>query len=175
MKKFIFLITFILILFVSLSSVNAGLFWDTTMECQQFSITLPEGFSESEGWGSNDEHTNEIYAGTGIPSGDEVHRWLVIQELGTTKNYTDFYDFGDRLDNKVVVDNYTNGSLLVEKCYSITSKRFNGIENYTYAEFDKDGYHYGMLISYESDLDDLKLSTDVELVKNVMNSVNHKK
>ena len=52
----------------------------------------------------------------------------------------------------------------------------NGIihENCTYAYFDKAGYHYEMIITYKGNINNLKLSDDVKLVKEVKDSLKHK-
>ena len=161
MKKSYVLIT-ALILFLSISTVSAGLFGFGTIECDQFSIDIPSGFSITEGWESYPElHVNHIWLGTGIPTGDETHRWFDMSE---NKVYND-----DLVHNKVVVENYTEDNLLIEKCHSE-----NGADNFTYAEFDKEGHHYVITISWKNDLEKLNLADDVELIKKVIDSTKHK-
>ena len=161
MKKEYILIT-IIILFLSVSAVSAGLFGPSTIECDKFSIDIPSGFHTTEGWEDAPElHVNHIWLGTGIPSGDETHRWFDMSE---NKAYKD-----DLVHSKVVVKKYTEDDLLVEKCHSA-----DGDTNFTYAEFDKEGHHYVITISWENDLEKLDLADDVELIKDVMDSTEHK-
>ena len=166
MKKLFFFIAIILVVLCSFSSVNA-------MACQQFSIDLPSGFEETDGWGSSAEHKNEIYAGNGIPFNGKVHRWLEIQETGTSDEYKDF-DYSNVFESEYLLDDYSEGNLYVAK-FNIPNFD-NGIvkENFTYAHFDKGGYHYEMYISYNGNINNLKLSDDVDMVKGVQNSLKHK-
>ncbi len=166
MKKLFFFIAIILVVLCSLSSVNA-------MSCQQFSIDLPSGFEETEGWGSDAEHINEIYAGNGIPFNGKVHRWLQIEEVGTAEEY-EGYDYSTLFDSEYLLENYTEGNLFVGKFNAPNFKKGVIDENFTYAHFDKDGYHYEMLITYNGNIKNLKLSDDVNLVKGVQNSLKHK-
>lgn len=166
MKKIFFFLILILSVLSSLTIVSA-------MDCQQFSINLPDGFAKTEGWGSNDEHVNEIYAGTGIPKKGEVHRWLQIEEAGLSAEYDD-YDYNPLFESEYLLENYTKDDLFVGK---ISAPNFDeGVihENFTYAHFDKNGYHYEMIITYNGNINNLKLSDDVELVKEVKNSLKHK-
>ena len=166
MKKLFSLVIIILIILSSLTIVSA-------MECQQFSIKLPDGFAETEGWGSNEEHINEIYAATGIPRNGEVHRWLQIEEIGTTAEYNDA-EYSELFESEYSLENYTEENLFIGK---ISIPNFdNGIihENCTYAYFDKAGYHYEMIITYKGNINNLKLSDDVKLVKEVKDSLKHK-
>ena len=167
MKKLFFCIGIILIFLCCLSSVNA-------LSCQQFSIDLPDGFEETDGWGSSAEHTNEIYAGNGIPFNGKVHRWLQIEEMGSSTDYKDYYDFDEITGNQYLLENYTEGDLFVAK-YNVPNLETSVIrENFTYAHFDKDGYHYGMIITYNGNINNLRLSDDVDLVKGVKDSLRHR-
>ncbi len=166
MKKLFFFLAIILVVFCSLSSVNA-------LSCQRFSIDLPDGFEETDGWGAR-VHVNDIYAGTGIPFNGKVHRWLEIKETGTAGEYKDF-DYTKVFEREYLLDDYSDGNLYVAK-FNIPNFD-NGIvkENFTYAHFDKDGYHYEMYISYNGNKNNLKLSDDVDMIKGVQNSLKHKK
>ena len=166
MKKLFFFLAIILVVFCSLSSVNA-------LSCQRFSIDLPDGFEETAGWGAR-VHVNDIYAGTGIPFNGKVHRWLEIKETGTAGEYKDF-DYTKVFEREYLLDDYSDGNLYVAK-FNIPNFD-NGIvkENFTYAHFDKDGYHYEMYISYNGNKNNLKLSDDVDMIKGVQNSLKHKK
>lgn len=168
MKKIYFVIILILIALVSLSAVNAR------MGCQQFSISIPDGFAETEGWGSSSEHIDEVYVANGIPGPGKVHRWLEIHEVGTTDEFKDF-DYSNLTESGFILDKYTDGNLFVAK---ISIPGFdNGVivENFTYAHFDKDGYHYEMFISYKGNINNLKFSDDVTLIKDLKNSVKHRR
>lgn len=167
MKKFYFFIILLLILLVSVSSVNG-------MSCKQFSMSIPDGFAETEGWGSDGEHTDEIYVATGIPRPGEVHRWLEIHEVGTTDEFKDF-DYSNLTESGIVLENYSNGNLFVAKCRVPGYDGGINRENFTYAHFDKGGYHYEMFITYSGNINNLKLSDDVSLIKELIDSIKHRK
>lgn len=167
MKKFFCFISIVLIILCCLSSVNA-------LSCQRFSIDLPDGFEETDGWGSSAEHINDIHAGNGIPFNGKVHRWLEIKEMGTSEEYKDF-DYSNVFESEYLLDDYSEGNLYV--CKFNIPNFDNGIvkENFTYAHFDKDGYHYEMYISYNGNINNLKLSDDVAMVKELRDSLKHRK
>lgn len=142
------------------------------MACQKFSIELPSGFEETDGWGSDNEHINEIYAGTGIPNKGEVHRWLTIIEAGTTEEY-EGYDYSTLYNSEYLLDDFSDDDLYVGK-FSAPKTQSNDSGNFTYAHFDKNGYHYEMVIKYNGNINSRSLSEDVDLVKGVKNSVHHK-
>ena len=102
-----FFILFLVILAIGINNPKyttpSDGYYASDMECQQFSIELPSGFEETDGWGSDDEHVNEIYAGTGIPGKGEVHRWLQIEEAGTTEEFED-YDYSVLYDSEYLLD-----------------------------------------------------------------------
>lgn len=165
MKKLFFCIGIILIFLCCLSSVNA-------LSCQQFSIDLPDGFEETDGWGGV-YHKDYIYAGTGIPFNGEVFRWLKIQEVGNSEEYKDF-DYSKLYGSEYLLDEYSDGNLYVAK-FNIPNFENEAIkENFTYAHFDKDGYHYEMYVSYEGNINNLKLSDDVAMIKELRDSVKHR-
>lgn len=163
MKKLIILIS-ILILFLSVTTASAGFFGFGTIECEQFSIDIPSGFSETEGWIDMHEKPKDyVYVGTGIPNNGETHRILEVREL-TSNNDA-------RINGTIVVENYTADNLLLQKCQG---QEYNSNKNYTYVEFDKDGHHYAITITWDNNIEKLNLSDDVELVKKVIDSTKHK-
>lgn len=162
MKKILFLII-LLILFLSASTVNAGLFGPSRFECERYSIEIPEGFSETEGWemfGPEDD----IYLGTGIPEKGETNRYLNIYEVDSFDNVS---KKNDDYINRDVIERYNESDLLVEKCQ-------NGENNFTYAEFSKLGHNYVIFISWDGNLEELSLSDDVDLIKDIVYSLEHK-
>ncbi|MBR0371297.1 MAG: hypothetical protein IJH63_11340 [Methanobrevibacter sp.] len=164
MKKFLFFIS-ILFIFLSVSSVGAGLFGPNTISCEQFSIEIPDGFEITDGWSSLDKHVDEIYLGTGVPINGEVHRYLNMNEVKSFDNLS--------IKNKysgidyIVVENYTENNLLVEKCQG-------NEKNFTYAEFNKDGYNYIIFINFDGEIEKLNLADDVSLIKGIISSTKHK-
>ena len=74
--------------------------------------------------------------GNGIPFNGKVHRWLEIQETGTSEEYKDF-DYTKLFESEYLLDKYSDGNLYVAK-FNIPNFD-NGIvkENFTYAHFDK--------------------------------------
>lgn len=163
MKK-LFILIGIVLLFLSVSTVNAVLFWPDTIECEQFSIEIPSGFSETEGWADHLEKPQDyVYVGTGIPNKGETHRMLEVCELTSNNNA--------RINGTIVVENYTADNLLLQKCQV---PEYNKDKNYTYVEFDKDGHHYAITITWDNNIEKLNLSDDVELVKKVIDSTKHK-
>lgn len=160
MKKSMIFIS-ILLLFLFVNTVNAGFFGFGTIECEQFSIDIPSGFSETEGWIDMPEKPQDyVYVGTGVPRNGETHRILEVRDL--TLNNSNY-----RYDN-IVVENYTENNLLLQKCHDANNK------NYTFTEFDKDGHHYVITITWDNDLEKLNLSNDVDIVKNVIDTIKHK-
>lgn len=158
MKK-LFVAISILIIFLSVATVTAGLFGPDTIECQQFSIEVPSGFQITDGW--EDNHINDVYVGTGVPMNGETHRIFKMTEISSSNDASN--------QDKVVVEKYDDGNLLAEKCQSEDGK-----DNYTYAEFDKEGHHFVINISWENNLEKLNLNEDVKLIKDVMGSTHIK-
>ena len=129
-EKIYLYIILILIALVSLSVVNAS------MTCQQFSMPTPDGFAETEGWGSSSDHTDEIYVANGIPEPGKVHRWLEIHEVGTADEFKD-YDYSNLTESGIILDDYADGNLYVAKCRIPGYDEGVINENFTYVHFDK--------------------------------------
>ena len=159
MKKRYLLIFSIILVVLSISCVSA--FFDT-IECEDFSMEIPEGLERPKGgYQADPEHSVSLWSGL-VKDGELFRRF----EISTLP----FEDLTDKMD---VVDEYTEGDLKVMK-----GEVFDGIEhggNCTYAEFDKDGKHFYLVVDYDCDLDEIDLTKDVKMVKDLKVSVQVKK
>lgn len=169
MKKLFILIT-ALILFLSVSSVGAGLFGPDTVESKQFSIEIPEGYEESGEW-SNNLFQDFVY----VWSKDKnPERDLMVWEVSS-------FDSFNRSNNEQIIDSYKEDGITIYKCYNpneivvFTDGRDKVYgDNYTHAEFDKDGHHFIIKNQFKGKYEDIDLKKDIELVKQVRDTIKHK-
>ena len=161
MKKVLVLLT-IMILFFSLTAVSAYSSGRPTIQCQKFSIDIPEGFEKTEAWSDYDKPVNEVFLGTGIPKKGEVHRYLIMDEVSS------FPKFSKKI---IVYENYTDGNLKIFKCRNPKEDVF---ENFTLSEFNKEGHHFVIFINYAGDITRLNMNDEVKLVKDIKESTSIK-
>ena len=170
MKKLLLLIS-VLFIFLSISTVCAGLFGPETAECKKFSIEVPDGYFKSDGYSPSYE--SGFYLACSWSDKDNItDRTLHISEVASFDDY-------NRSETEVIIENYTDGDIKAEKCYDfnesvlVGNKYVNG-SNYTHIEFSKDGHHYVIENEFEGKYEDIDLKKDVELVKQVRDTLKHK-
>lgn len=151
MKKSIILISFLLLL-VSMSAASAFLFWPDNYECEQFSITSVDGFNTPV----SDDFPNSISL---ISNRDEKPKIFKISEVAPSSHLP--VDLN-------LTDNYTEGDLKIIEGY------VPGNGNCTCAEFDKDGHHFFVKIWYINGKGKLNFAEDVELIKEIKQSLKPK-
>lgn len=147
---------------LSISTVSAdsflGLF--ETIECEDFSMTIPEGFQQPKG-GYQGDPVHSISLWTGLVDVDEQFRTFDIstQPLDMPNATVD------------IAEEYNEGDLKVMKAKFFYDDG-NGY-NYTYAEFDKDGKHFylKMDVSDSDGLDKINLTNDVKMIKELKDSI----
>ena len=169
-KKLILTTILLLLLFLSMSAVNAFLFFgDGTymIECEQSSIEVPDNYTKSPEWTDN-QFDNYIYI-WGNDSG--IGRDLMMWEVSS-------FESVNHSDTEQIIDTY-DGDLKVFACYDpeessiVDGKSIYGC-NYTYVEFDKDGHHYVIKNEFKGDMADLDINKDVKLFKNIQKTVKSK-
>ena len=136
MKKSIILIS-VLIMILSMATVNAFLFWPDTIDCEEFSVEIPEEWEIPSGY--HEYHTDKVHSISITTGLVEVGEHYLNLDLATVP----INDLPN--DNMNIVENYTEGDLKVMKCQVFDDYYYNG-DNITYAEFDKEGKHFYLVI-----------------------------
>ena len=162
MKKRI-IISVLLILFVAISSVNLVSAWWDTFECEGFNFDMPDGLTKAQGFS---------------PSSPPNHIELISSDR--SKWDYNFLDLSETHLEKLpdslnIAENHTEGNLTIVKGQlndRIYNSMFDG-ENITYAEFDKDGKHFYLVMEHYNTitLDEINLNDDIELVKKINESI----
>lgn len=159
-KKYV--IAILIVLFVAIFSINFVSAWWNTFECEGFSIEIPEGLTKANG-----------YSPTTPPN----HIPLVSADR-------DKWDYNDidlsevplenLPDNINIVENHTEDNLTIVKGQIIEDDYpyYEG-SNITYAEFDKEGKHFYLIISHYSTitLDEINLNDDMKLINEIKESI----
>ncbi|WP_405297987.1 hypothetical protein [Methanobrevibacter sp.] len=163
MKK-LFVLIGVLILIFSISTVSGGLFGLDTIDCEDFSVEIPEGFEKQQTPSDYQPDKHSISLTTGLVEVGEHYRNLKLsivplEELPNT-------------DNANIVDDYNETDLKVVKCQVSDDYHFDG-DNVTYAEFDKEGKHFYLIIEspYDMDVEDINLNDDVKMIKEMKESL----
>ena len=166
MKKLIILIS--IILFLSITTVAAGLFGPDTIECPKFSIEIPENYYKSPEWYDND---NTIFSDSLYLWGNEgnIERNLMMYEVSS------FDDF-NRSSTEEILETTEIDGISIDKCYDSEDSVFSDGKtiygnNYTLAKFEKDGHYYIITNDFKGDSDDLDIKSDANLVKEIKNSL----
>ena len=174
MKKSIIIIS-ILILFLSASTVNAGLFGPPTAECKLFGIEIPDEYGTSDGYDPFGE-TGFYLVDWNNQNGTD--RTLRISEVSS-------FDDWNHSESEQVIDTYDDGDVKTELCYdpekTMYVQEYNSYKgedvygyNYTFTEFTKDGHNYVIINEFEGDYHDIDLKKDAEIAKQVKKSLWHK-
>ena len=158
----ILIILFFVIVTLSITDVTAGLFGPDTIDCEEFSVEIPEGWEIPSGY--QEYHTDKVHSiaiTTGLVETGEIYRNL---DLSTVP-------LSDLPNTMYVVDKYTKGDLTVMKGEDTDENNTYG--NITYAEFDKDGKHFYLAIysPYDCSLDDINLRDDVKMINKLKDSL----
>ena len=159
MKKLIILIS-VLILVLSVTTVSADSFLGLyeTIECEDFSMEIPEGLERPKGGYQGDpEHSISLWSG--LVKDGELFRTF---EISTLPLESHDYEMS-------VVDEYTEGDLKVQKCEIFDE--YGSLVNRTYAEFDKSGKHFYLEVDYRANLEEINLDNDVKMVKELKDSI----
>lgn len=162
--KRILLITLISVAIIaSVSVVSAGLFGPDTVECEEFSVEVPEMFKDG-GEAPETDPVHTICLHTGLVEFGELYRNLDLstQPLDMPNATVD------------IAEEYNESDLKVMKAQFFDDKGYG--YNYTYAEFDKGGKHFylNMDLSYSDSLDDINLNDDVKVIKEIKDSIKFK-
>jgi len=171
MKKLIILLSIFLML-LSVTSVSAwGLFGDDSrIECEQFSMEIPEGYHQSSEWTDN-FFEDFIYVWNDADD-NKPDRDLEIWEIPPSDSF-------NRSNTEQVFDSYEEDGIKIDKCYDpeetviVDGDSVHGA-NYTYAEFSKEGHNYVIINEFNGDLDDINMKEDVELIKTLRESIKQK-
>ena len=168
MKKLFILIT-ALILFLSVSTVCAGLFGPPTAECKLFSIEIPEEYSTTDGYNPSGEHG--FYLGD-WGNNDKPDRTLHMWEVTSPEDL-------NRSNTEQIIETHEIDGIKIDKCYDYNESVVVGNNivkgsNYTHVEFDKDGHKYVIENSFNGKYEDIDLKKDIELVKQVKDTIKHK-
>lgn len=159
-KKYI--IAILIVLFVAILSVNFASAWGDTFECEGFYIEIPEGLTKANGF-------TPITPPNHIPLvSKDRERWdyndielseVPLEELNNNLN---------------IFDNHTESDLTIVKGQIIDNNYpyFAG-DNITYAEFDKEGKHFYLVIEHYDTctLDKINLNNDMKLIKEIKESI----
>ncbi|MBE6504468.1 MAG: hypothetical protein E7Z73_01810 [Methanobrevibacter millerae] len=170
MKKLFILIT-VLILVLSVSSVSAGLFGPPTAECKQYSIEIPDGYGTTEAY---NPHNSENYLKLmGHDNNDgKTQRVLYMRGVSSFNDY-------NRSNTEEIIETSEIDGIKIDRCFDYNSSTVSDGKivdgrNYTHIEFDKDGYKYIIEIDFDGKYGDIDLNKDVELVKQIRETIKHK-
>ncbi|MBQ6100256.1 MAG: hypothetical protein IJL02_10410 [Methanobrevibacter sp.] len=174
MKKPMILIT-ALILFLSITTVSAGLFGPPTAECKLFGIEIPEDYGTSDGYDPFGE-TGFYVVDWNNQNGTD--RTLHISEVSS-------FDDWNHSESEQVIETYDDGDVKTELCYdpekTMYVSEYNSYKgedvygyNYTFTEFTKDGHNYVIINEFEGDYHDIDLKKDADIAKQIKKSLWHK-
>lgn len=161
--KKIVLISLIVAIVASVGAVSAGWFGPDTVECEEFSVEVPEMFKDGgEAPATDPVHT--ICLHTGLVEVGELYRNLDLS--------TQPFDMPNATVD--IAEEYNEGDLKVMKAQFFDDNGYG--YNYTYAEFNKDGKHFYLNIDVWSNvsLDEINLTDDVKVIKEIKDSIKFK-
>lgn len=168
MKKSIILIC-ILILFLPVTAVaGEGFFGPDTVECNKFSIELPEGYSTTDAYDPHAESGFHITSSHGGKDNNTV-TYLYMNEVSSFDDY-------NRSQTEQIIENYTDGDIKAQKCYDPEKEVYVDVNpvlgyNSTHIEFDKDGHHFIIIHEFQGKYEDIDLKKDVDLAKQIKKSL----
>lgn len=153
----------LIVLFVTILSVNFVSAWWDTFECEGFDIKIPEGLTEANGHSSSDLPNHIPLVSTDRDKWD--YNYLDLSEVPLEK----------LPDNINIVENHTEDNLTIVKGHvsdGVYPNYFDGA-NITYAEFDKEGKHFYLVINHYNriTLDEINLNDDMKLINELIESI----
>ncbi|MBO7716686.1 MAG: hypothetical protein J6S85_24180 [Methanobrevibacter sp.] len=157
--KILFLLIIIGAILISMNAVSSGWFGYDNGECDLFYIDCPEGFSNA----GEIDHDDFVYISTD-PSKTPYHSLNIYQNgtsswsrMGGDEDFESTYNIDDTFEE----DN-------------LTVYQINELEE-TFAFYSNEGYTYKLdLKHYGCSYDNAQFKQDIELLKNVTNSIKHK-
>jgi|GEM_PF-6585879 len=167
LKKAIFLIFISLTIFTCLNTSMAFLFdsGETTIECDDFSVTVPEGFRDGQ-----PEVPTHIFVDNASDTYDTI--FIDPNYFPNESNTSKILE-----EECLTIDkNYTNGSFIAYKVITNETTQLFGEENATYVFYSKGGYNYTAYWPHPDNVtyDDARFYEDVEIIEEIMRSIERK-
>ena len=161
-KRYIIAILIVVIIAILTFNFLNGLDY---AHCEEYSIKIPEGLEIPHGsYQYQTDKVHTISLTTGLVEAGEHYRNLdlstvPLENLPNTNNMS-------------IAEDYTEGDLKVVKG-QVNDGYYYGGDNVTFAEFDKDGKHFYLVIDspWDMDLEDINLNDDVKLSKEIKESI----
>lgn len=160
-KKYVIVI--LAVLFVSILSVNFVSAQGNTFECEGFSIEIPDGLTKANGYSPSTPPNHIPLVSSNRDKWD--YNSLDLSEVPLEK----------LPDNLNIVENHTEDNLTIVKgqiSEGVYPNYYDGV-NITYAEFDKDGKHFYLVMNHYNQitLDEINLTDDMKSIKEIKESI----
>ena len=158
-----YIISILIIFIVAILSVNcASAWWDSSFECEGFTIEIPDGLEKATGYSPSTPPKSIPFV-----QDSDKHVWdFKFIELSEAPL--------DKLpDNLNVVENHTESNLTILKGQVVGEgvyAHYDEGANITYVEFDKEGKHFYLEITHHT-LDKIDLSEDMKLINKIRESI----
>lgn len=158
--------TLLIILFIAIVSVNCVSAWWFSFECDGFTLDQPNGVEVANGYRPQTPPT-EVELVEDLDNDIWDFHLLTLSEVPLTED-------ADSID---VVENITKDGISIVKGNRVDISYVGDSEvdlsyNASYAEFDKDGKHFYLLINHNYEqLDNINLTKDLQLTKEIQKQI----